>query len=367
MRLIFLSKRRPQQRDLIERPYGRFHHLPMELAKLGHEVKLILIDHAANAPRLSRDTISGVSRSVVGVGALGWQSLSARLAAEANPMSPDWVVGCSDSWVGLLAHRVALRCGCHLAIDAYDNYEAYMPWNLPLRYFWRRTLRSADLITTAGPQLAELLDRERPGSAPATIVPMAADPPFVPLDRLRCRHRLGLPESQPLLGYYGGWASSRGTSMLHDAWKIIRAQRPDVRLVLTGRPPQAVIDEPGVLALGYIKDQDLPSLINALDAACVVTANSSFGRYSYPSKLCEAIACEVPVAATDTAPVRWMLGSHDRFLSPTGDTRAFALNALSALAHGPVDYGLGTSWVASARVMEQSLETIARQEFGDQH
>ena len=36
MRLLFVCKRHPQQRDLVTRPYGRFFHLPVALAALGH-------------------------------------------------------------------------------------------------------------------------------------------------------------------------------------------------------------------------------------------------------------------------------------------------------------------------------------------
>src|SRR5690606_22045265 len=45
MRLFFISKRHPQQRDLLERPYGRFHHLPRLLAARGHEVEVALCSH----------------------------------------------------------------------------------------------------------------------------------------------------------------------------------------------------------------------------------------------------------------------------------------------------------------------------------
>ena len=38
MKILMLSKRRPQGRDLFTRPYGRFFHLPRLLAEAGHTV-----------------------------------------------------------------------------------------------------------------------------------------------------------------------------------------------------------------------------------------------------------------------------------------------------------------------------------------
>lgn len=38
-------------------------------------------------------------------------------------------------------------------IDAYDNYESYIPWLKLLHVLKRRALSRADLITAAGPNL----------------------------------------------------------------------------------------------------------------------------------------------------------------------------------------------------------------------
>lgn len=45
MKLLFLSKCRPMNRDLVDNPYGRFFHLPRILAKRGHDVSIVLLDY----------------------------------------------------------------------------------------------------------------------------------------------------------------------------------------------------------------------------------------------------------------------------------------------------------------------------------
>jgi glycosyltransferase involved in cell wall biosynthesis len=358
MKLLFLSKRSPQQRDLLTRPYGRFFHLPRALAAAGHEVRLALLSHRGeDAVSMARDGLHWSSHDLGGARS---PSALRQLAADACAFRPDWVIGCSDAWVSVLAAWLAGRCGGRLALDAYDDYSAYMPWNLPLHALYRRSLRRARLVTAAGPQLAGHLARQRGSSNAVHVLPMVADPEFKPLDRSECRARLGLPASAPLLGYYGGWGRARGTELLLPAFRRVRAARPDVQLALTGRPPAGVLDEPGVIGLGYLDDEALPAFVNAIDVSAVITADTRFGRGSYPAKLCEAMACGVPVVATETEPVRWMLGEGSEALVPVGDEAAFAARVLAMLPVGRRDHGPRGHWDGLARQWAAWLEAEAR-------
>ena len=354
MRILFVAKRQPQQRDLIERPYGRFYHLPAALAAMGHNVHIQLYSHRKmQSVETLRD---GVVWTSLDVRMLGLHALLARAGQEATTFAPDYIVGCSDAWYGWMAHWLARRSGARLAIDAYDNFEAYMPWNLPLHWKWHAALRAADVVTAAGPQLAARLDGYRLGRMPTVIVPMAADPLFLPCDRIAARRELNLPVDAPLVGYCGGWASNRGTNVLIEAFRKVRSARPEARLVLTGKPPSHALAEEGVLALGYVKDSQLPKVLSALDVACVITADTAFGRYSYPAKLCEAMACEVPVVATGTDPVRWMLKDDEHFFVPVGNASAMAKSLLARLANPTrIQYPKLPTWNESAAHLEQAL------------
>ena len=356
MKLLFLAKRHPQGRDLIERPYGRFHHLPRLLAARGHDVGLVLCSHR-NLPSM-QDSMDGVARSSLDIRTLGIRRFMHELEERTRAFSPDWVVGCSDAWYGWLASRLADKTGAHLAVDAYDNFEAYMPWNFPLHQVWRRAIRRADLVTAAGPQLATRLQSHRRSGLPAEVLPMAADPEFRPLARRESRRTLGLDDDAKYVGYVGSWSASRGSSLLIDAFRVARAARPDLQLLLSGKPPGHVLSEPGVTSVGYLPDAQLPLLLNAIDVACVVSANTEFGRFSYPAKLCEAMACGVPVVATATAPVDWMLGGNTVHLVPPGDPAAFADRMLDQLIAPRVTYSAPEGWPGIAADLE-GLFTVA--------
>lgn len=353
MKLLFLVKREPQKRDLVLRPYGRFHHLPRELAAMGHEVTLVLVGHRGLAGIAQlRD---GVRTIALDLRTLGPLALLRNVDALAQDMCPDWVIGASDAQYGWLARRVSRACGARFAVDAYDNFEAYMPWNLPLHWAWRLAVANADLVTAAGPQLAARLQAYRVREPGAAVLPMAADPEFAPRDRASCRNSLGLPLDMPLVGHVGSWSRSRRSDMLLEAFREARRIRADLKLVLSGRHPPDAANEPGVIALGYLGDAQVPLLIPALDVACIVTADTAFGRYSYPAKLCEAMACEVPVVATDIAPVRWMLDGHADNLAVPGDPKGFARRIVAHLSTGRIAYGPRTTWGEVAAAFDALL------------
>lgn len=326
---------------------------------MGHEVHVQLCSHRG-MPALQL-TSDNVQWNTYDARTLGIRALLNTLEQDAQQFRPDWIIGVSDAQFGWLAQRLAKKCGARLAIDAYDNYEAYMPWNLPLHWLWRRAISKADLVTAAGPQLAQRLQSHRSKGHPVEVLLMAADPEFRPMDKESCRNSLGLSTKALLIGYVGSWAKNRGTDMLIDAFKKSRAKQPELHLILSGRPPNNVLQESGVIGTGYIPDTQLPALINSLDVACIITADTSFGRYSYPAKLCEAMACGVPVVATATEPVRWMMGDRREHLTPVGDSKAFANRINDLIATPSADYGILSSWTIQAERLDYLLTSLAHQ------
>ncbi len=360
MKLLFISKRRPQQRDLITRPYGRFYNLPIELSKLGNDVCVVLIDFHNSDTHSSY--ANGVRWISLDIKKLGLFTLLKQLFLEAKKFNPDWVFGLSDTWTGWLAYRLTKKLKCKLGIDAYDNYESYMPWNKPLHWLWRRAIKAADLVTVTGPQLANLLGKHRSDSSAPEIIPMSADEAFIAMDKSIARSHINLPLDCPIIGYYGGWANRRGTKNILEIFNQIKLANPNIKLVLSGNPPKSIKNQSGVICLGYIDDESLPYLVNAIDVACIITRNSTFGKFSYPAKLCEAIACKTPVVATATEPVAWMLGNNQKYLVSVDNPTEFSALVLNNINLGKVDYAVAESWKTSAKKLNYLLNLIPRKD-----
>lgn len=352
MKILFLCKRRPQGRDLITRPYGRFFHLPRLLAQNGHEVYSLLLSYQ-NEPTVRKENngITWISESIIPTGPLRYYLRAQELVRRT---SPDWIVGFSDTYYGILAEHLGRKFGIHSAIDAYDNHESYIPWLKPLHLLWRKALKGATMVTAAGPQLAELLSRPRPGK-PVHVVPMAADPGFEPLDRASSRRRLRLPPDKKIVGYCGSIYRNRGIDAVFQAFEILCRRDSDVELILTGRKQRGIRLPPRARWLGYLPDQELPALLNSMDVLLVVNMLSAFGNFSYPAKLYEAMSCRIPVVATATAPSRWILCDRRQFLAAPGDSQELADRTCNLLPMNRFDYGELPRWEASSRNFEEAL------------
>lgn len=340
-------------RDLVTRPYGRFYYLPRYLAGRGHEVTLLLLDYRnGTLVDMHRDGIRWISEPM----ALRYPwRYPGRLRQLLVTDRPDWVIGLSDTYFGILAQYYGHRYGIRSCIDAYDNYESYIPWLSPLHGLWRRALSRADLVTAAGPDLAQYLSRQRNGRS-AVVVPMAADPVgFRPMDRAECRSRLGLPVDGRLVGYCGSLHKSRGVEVLFEAYARLRETHPDVGLVLSGRQWDNVPVPESACSLGYIEDDKVPLLLNCMDTLAVINRDSAFGRYSHPVKLYEAMTCQVPVVVTATAATRWILRDYPELLVPPADAGALATSLAAVLERVRIAYRDVPDWQSACDVFERAL------------
>jgi len=329
MKILVLSKRHPMGRDLIERPYGRFYYLPAALQSLGYDIRMALF-HQRAAPAWTgrRHGLEWITFDP-----LRHPLTSLRdLHAYTREFQPDWIVGCSDTYYGMLAVHLARRHGARSLVDAYDNYASYVGWCRPLHKAWFNAVAAADLVTVAGPSLAQLFSAH--GRTGRTVVlPMAVDPVgFHPRDRFRARAQLGLPPLAPYIGYFGSIARSRGISTLFDAWQGLRADIPDVRLLLGGRLDPDIEVPAGADFLGYLSDPSVPTAIACADVVAIVNKASAFGDYSYPIKLYEAMAMGVHAVASATASTRWILRGYPQNLVEPENVNDLVIALKQALA-----------------------------------
>jgi len=310
MRLLLLAKRQYTQHDLLDDRFGRLRELPLALARRGHEVRGLCLSYAPRpeGPITDRsaDSNAAVEWLSLNVGRLwlpGLWRYARRAARLAGQFRPDIVWSTSDSLYGVLGRALARRANARHVFDLYDNFEYFATTRVPgMRRAYRAAVRTADGVTCVSEPLAARVREEYGRAGPTLVLPNGIDrDQFRPLDRGECRRALGLPADAQLIGTAGALSETRGILTLFHAAERLMAERAGVHLVLAGPRDRGLRlpSDPRVHDLGVLDYDAVPRLVSALDVAVICNRDSEFGRYCFPQKAHEFIACGVPVVASN--------------------------------------------------------------------
>lgn len=318
MRIAYLCKRHYMSKDVIADRYARLYEIPFQLARLGHPVRAWCLSYRRrDAGQWTHDagaaTVEWTSRAL-------WPGLAAyplRVLREVAAFAPDLVIAASDIPHVALGAWLAARLRKPWVADLYDNFESFgqarIPGFVPLL---RAAVRRADLVLTTSELLRELVVRDYRARGEVIAMPSSVDKRvFHPGDRAEARRALGLPVEARLVGTAGSLFPHKGIADLYGAWPALRDGHPDLHLVLAG--PRGDVEppaDPRVHDLGMLPHARVAELFRALDIGVICVRDTPFGRYCFPQKAYEMLACGLPVVAAD-------VGATGRFFAPTPECR----------------------------------------------
>lgn len=187
-----------------------------------------------------------------------------------------------------------------------------------------------------------------------------------PPDRAAFDREMGLPPDTFLIGSVGHLAPHKGHGTLIDAAAKVAASMPQLRLLIIGEGSERARLEAkaaaGPLAgraiFAGFRD-DVPRLMAALDLFVL----SSISGEGSPAVVKEAMACGVPVIATDLEGVREIVeDGRDALLVPAGDPDRLAAAIRRAVSDADLRRSLAAAGRArvkefsSDRMVERTLE-----------
>lgn len=367
MRIAFLCKRRYMGKDVIVDRYARLYEIPLQLAKLGHEVRGFCLSYQNHNEGLwEHDASPGeLSWESYSLGRLLLPALAAyprQLLRRLRDYAPNILVGSSDIPHAALTAWLAKRLHIPYAIDLYDNFEGFGQARIPgMVLALRRAVRDADLVTTTSAPLKELVMETYGAQGDVLAMPSTVDKAvFRPMDRTICRGALNLPEEARLIGTAGGLHRDKGVGTLYDAWAMISAKDPACHLVLAGPIDSAFPPPAGarVHYLGQLPHARTAELFNALDVGVIYLRDTPFGRYCFPQKAYEMLACGLPIASASIGVMPQLLVSAAAGLYRADDADDLARAVLAQLNY-PVQAQVSIDdWARIVGVMEKKLRAI---------
>jgi len=356
MRIAFVTKRYYTNQDLIEERFGRLFHLPVALAASGHEVMVVAVDYRSALDSESAD-VAGVRFVSLPLKGRAFLRFWSRLRSHVDAFEPDVVVGSSDTHFGWMAARLAKRARILFVFDLYDNYLAFASRRVPgFEHLFRRVVAAADLVTVVSQPLVDMVSPH--ASSVAEIANGVDRNLFHPLHRDEARSFAGLENHGDLVGYVGSIEPERGIEELIEAVDRIRSEGHDVDLVLAGTNKLGgnwAAD--WVHYLGRLPQDRIPAVINSCNIVVLPYLSDDWGRYTYPNKLAEYVACGVPVVATNLPQFAAVLD--DRSLCRPGDAAAMAAAIAGQLSNpSGADPQRVSSWEEIAATLAAELEHL---------
>ena len=208
---------------------------------------------------------------------------------------------------------------------------------------WHRSIRGADRVIV----ISEFV-RER------AIAELGLDPDrvrVVPLGLDHTRLRPGVAR-EPFLFYPARRWPHKNHERLYEAFELLRKERPELRLVLTGGGDFS--DAPaGVEARGHVPWEEVVTLLQTASALVFPSLYEGFGLPPL-----EAMACGCPVACSDAGALPEVVDGAARLFDPyrpaaIAEGVLDVLGAPDAWVERGLERAANYSWSSTARATEQ--------------
>ena len=363
MKLLFLSKRRYMNHDVIADRYGRLYHLPCQMSALGHDCYGVCLSYQ-NAHALVEEHRSitqsggafcwyGWPAGMLGVGIPSFLCKVDRLI---DKIRPDAIVGQSDALHVIFARFLSRRRGVPYFIDLYDNFESFGLYRLPgVATGYRLALRDARGISTVSKALQRHVSAAHSNKPTLVLESTISPEQFAPHPKEDSRSFFNLPQDAVLIGTAGSLSANRDTGTLYEAFRRIHATNLKVRLVLAGpthgNPPPR---HPGIHYLGELPHQHVAKLFSALDLAVIGMKDDQFGRYAFPQKAYEILACGTAVVAAKVGALEELFAGSQECLYHPGDIKDLQCAIMNQLVGTNNDTPFNIpSWADQARKLEK--------------
>lgn len=361
MRILVLTKRQYMNKDLIDDRFGRFREIPLELAKRDHRVMGLCLSYVRKKEGLFLDdqvnwcSINATSLKLPGL-------FKFIKLAQAYAKQSDVIWACSDSFYGIIGCIIGKIRNVPVIFDIYDNFDEFFVAKLPIAkqlYHW--AILQSDAITCLSSSFANYIGKQYRRRHRVYPIEFAVrDDLFKPLDKNHCRRMLGLPPGALLIGTAGGLFINRDVHLLFEAFGQLREKYPDMHLALAGPldPNLKIYNNKQIHYLGILPFDRVPYFMNSLDIAVVCYADDNFGKYCFPQKTREFMACDVPVVAAGVGGLKELFHDRPEWLYKPGDKKSLVKTIEYRLLKRQTGYKPLPNWSDLAKTLENIILKI---------
>ncbi|WP_228273435.1 glycosyltransferase family 4 protein [Acinetobacter faecalis] len=347
-------------KDVILDKYARLYEIPNQLALLGHDVECFCLSYQSHDDGTWDESNHSKKLKWHSKSYTNWKKLSIwnypfYLLNLLRENKPDVIIGASDMPHIIIGAWLAKKLDIPFVVDLYDNFEAYGQAQIPLiKILFHRALNQAQVITTTSQTLAVKIQTEHPNVKNIFAMPSVINQNIFKVgNKSEARKFLSLPLNTPLIGTAGGLTKMKSIHDLFDAWEIIKKENPQSYLVLAGptEPATPLPDDDNVIYLGLLTHQDVATLFQALDVGVMCIPDDEFGRYCFPQKAYEMLACNLNVISSAIGDMVYLL-EDDQLFTNSEELAIKSLEKLNHLKNHNIDV---PTWRSSINKLNKEL------------
>jgi teichuronic acid biosynthesis glycosyltransferase TuaC len=329
-------------KDVILDKYARLYEIPNQLALLGHEVECFCLSYQSHDDGFWDESshlkkLKWTSKSYKGLSKINILLYPFKLLTDIQKFQPDVIIAASDIPHIIMGSWLANKLKIPFVADLYDNFEGFGQAKIPfMKSMLRNAVKNAQLITTTSQPLAEFLKYEYCALGEIFSMPSTIDKSlFNTSEKKQARENLGLSINKIYIGTAGGLYKDKGIEVVYQAWEKIKNLNPDIELVLAGPyeidfPP---LNDERVHYLGTLTHDKVATLFQSLDIGIISILDTPFGRYCFPQKAYEMLACNLSVVVSDIGEMSHLFSNYSNVLFEAGDAESLAQQVLSQLSN----------------------------------
>jgi len=364
MNILILTKRQYAQQDIIDNKYGRFREIPLELARLGHQVRGLCLSYKnkSEGDFNDSDLVSWASLNAGPFKPLGFLKYFQAALEIAKEFKPDIIFTFSDSLYAIAGYHLSRKIKTKCIVDLYDNFETYASSKIPMvTPLFHKTLRSTDGITSYSRLLTEQIVKQHNPQGKLFLLESSIDPKvFRPQNKIECRKNLQLPKDSKIICYAGAINQNRGIDVLFKGFERLEEKYENIHLALAGAADEqtAIPEQNNIHHLGNVSTDKVAQLYCASDLGVICYKDDMFAKYSYPFKGKEMIACGLPILSTKVGNMEILLKDHIQCLFEPEDVDSFVSSACKQLDHPITIQIKDESWASIAEELTRFFEEI---------
>jgi len=360
MKILVIMKRFGANKDMVMQNFGRQVRLFESLSKFGHKIDFFCPDYKKCENKHVEKR--GINYYIRPYSIVRHFIFIKELKNIIKKNRYDVIIGTTDPLIGILGYFHSKKFNIKYIYDMQDKYSQYDAYKIPfVKYLDNIAIKNSDIVITVSNSLNKSINTLR--KKPTYTIQNGVDlKSFKKIEKKKARKNLRLPKGKIII-YIGEISKLKGVDILIKAFKEVKKTIPNAYLLLSGKILNNIkTNQPSVIYKEYPKREQVMMALNSADVAVIPNRKNIFYEHSFPYKLPEYMAANLPIVATRLGDTALILSKFKYSLCKPNDEHDLAVKLIYSLKENKsIDYGSilkVLTWDSLAKKIDKIIRNV---------